>query len=319
MNKEIKKKREEELKKSIIINLRQALEYMVKHKLPAETEKIECRRIHDDLLSEDYEFARKKLWALIKEGDIELYGVEGSITIVNPLDEYPDGNILRVVTDLSHTDKTTIEDVYFNCIYEGDYYRSDYPKDKIFYSTQDWHLSTKDELEQGLEPVERCLISFMEIKDNFTEDDVDWERSIIAKGIDVLELDSNYNVETYGYTYIVTNYCKFKDTLNKTMNTLYRERQEREIVTFAFEKFPDVINATNAARQIQEERDYDLDESTIARYLHQADQKHFTKYKDKGKPRQKNTAIRIDSSAKNADSSDKITRKSSFSYKGSAI
>ena len=90
-------------------------------------------------------------------------------------------------------------------------------------------------------------------------------------------------------------------------------------MAFAFEKFPEPINATNAAKQIQQECDYDLDETTIARYLHQADKNHFTKYKDKGKPRTQKTQNRIDSVAKNADSSEKITKKGSFSYKSFAI
>lgn len=319
MNNNIKKKNEEEQKKSIIINFRQALEFMVRHKLPAETEKIESRRVHDNLLSEDYEFARKRLWTLIEEGDIELYGIEGSITIVNPLIEYPDGSILRVVTDTSRANETTIEDIYFNCTFEGEDYRSDYPKNQIPYTTQYWHPLKREELEKGLGCAERQLIPFMEIKNNFTENDVDWERSIIAKGVDVLELDGDYNVETYGYAYIITNYNKFREALSKTMSTLERERQTREIVAFAFEKFPEPINATNAAKQIQQECDYDLDETTIARYLHQADKNHFTKYKDKGKPRTQKTQNRIDSVAKNADSSEKITKKGSFSYKSFAI
>ena len=95
------KNKENDTYEPIMINFRQALEYMNKHRKPVSL-LMEKERTPENIMSADYALCREELRNLLEKGYIKALGVKGKIIISSPMENYPEGNFLRVITDYNY-------------------------------------------------------------------------------------------------------------------------------------------------------------------------------------------------------------------------
>ncbi|MBQ8677529.1 MAG: hypothetical protein IJ529_03565 [Alphaproteobacteria bacterium] len=306
-----------------MINFRQALEYMSKHREPVSM-LMEKERAPENVMSSDYEPYREELRHLLEKGYIKAFGVKGKIAIINPLGEYPYGNILQVITEHNYAKEAkklsdtllndnekkkavsanyTISGVYCNCEYEGEKCRSDYPLTQIAYDSN-WLAKSKKEI------MKKRYAERTEINPEFIKNcDIDWAISIIGKNIDKPLLDESYTFETKGYAYIVMDFENLINALTNNDNKLRKINNKEEILKYAYTLFPNPVCASHAADKIIERKYKEASKTSITRDLNKADPDHFFITSKRGHPKKEKALILSDSEAKNIDSFGKDAEK----------
>ena len=285
---------------------------------------MEKEREAEDVMSSDYAPYREELRHLLENGYVKAYGIKGKISIINPLGEYPYGNILQVITEYNYTKEAeklsdtllsdsekkkavianyTISCVYCNCEYEGEMCRSDYPLKQITYDNN-WLAKSKEEV------VKKRYAERTEIDPEFIKNcDIDWVISIIGKDVNIPLLDERYVFETEGYAYVVVDFENLITALTNNDNKLKKINHKEEILKYAYELFPKPICASHAADRIIERKYKEASKTTLTRDLNKADPEHFFITSKRGHPKKEKSLILPDSCAKNIDSSEKASEK----------
>ncbi|MBQ9235405.1 MAG: hypothetical protein IJ184_02950 [Alphaproteobacteria bacterium] len=236
----------------MLINFRQALEYMVKGLEPV-SEKAEKERAKEDVLTEEYRTAREQLRTMLENNYIPLKGIKGNIKIfdtfpqtISSEDFYKSSlfflqmdavrstgmvDLAYQSQDLSYNKLTNqnfimvdsetdnhnlYSDVYKDCNINGKLFRADYPKQELISTKAMFWCLEKDKDGKSRYIKQEEIVEREDVDTEFIKNsDIDWIRSIVADNIDNPLFERFEPFNTRGYAFIVMDFNDLKKAIKK--------------------------------------------------------------------------------------------------------